>query len=488
LTPIFLLFLITHAILIVGTLVRRAPDLPAITSQLHGEYSQGIAVLGMGGMAALFLRAYSMGAGTYTGIEAVSNGLMIMREPKVETAKQTMRLMAISLALTAGGIILGYLLVQAAPVEGKTMNAVLVERFAGGFAPAGIPLGHAFVLATLIAESLLLFVAAQTGFIDGPRVMSNMAVDSWLPHRFAALSERLTTQNGVLLMGGASLAALLYTRGSVTHLAVMYAINVFVTFSLSQLSMCRFWLRDRQKHPTWKKHIVIHLVGLVLCVSILVVTVTQKFEQGGWVTLAVTGALIALCFSIRRHYLAVKRSLRRLNDILMDLPASSLEPSKALDPLQPTAVLLVGSYTGLGVHTLLSVQQLFPNYFKNFVFISVGVIDSATFKDVDEVEEVRARTEAALKRYVELARRLGLASDYLFSVGTEAVQEAERLAKQVSREFPRSVFFAGKLVFEEQKWFYRLLHNETANAIQRRLQLAGMSAMVLPIRVLGPVV
>jgi K+ transporter len=268
----------------------------------------------------------------------------------------------------------------------------------------------------------------------------------------------------------------------------MYAINVFVTFSLSQLSMCRFWWRDRQKHPTWKKHIVIHLVGLVLCVSILTVTITQKFQQGGWVTLAVTGALIAVCFSIRRHYLAVKRNLRRLNDVLMELPASSQQAPKELDPMQPTAVLLVGPYTGLGVHTLLSARQLFPTYFKNFVFISIGVIDSATFKDVEEVEEVRARTEASLKRYVELARRLGIASDYRFSVGTEVVQEAERLAKQVGKEFPRSVFFAGKLVFEEQKWFYRLLHNETANAIQRRLQLAGLSAMVLPVRVLGPVV
>src|SRR5262249_41032958 len=151
---------------------------------------------------------------------------------------------------------------------GKTMNAVLLERFAKGFQLNGLPMGQWFVLATLIAESLLLFVAAQTGFIDGPRVMANMATDSWLPHRFAALSERLTVQNGVLLMGGASVAALWYTKGSVSHLAVMYAINVFVTFSLSQLAMCHFWARDRRRRPSWKKHIAIHVVGLTLCVCI----------------------------------------------------------------------------------------------------------------------------------------------------------------------------------------------------------------------------
>ena len=84
---------------------------------------------------------------------------------------------------------------------------------------------------------MLLVVAAQAGFLDGPRVMANMAVDSWLPHRFAALSERLTTQNGIVLMGAASLAALLYTHGDVGKLVVMYSINVFLTFSLSMFGM-----------------------------------------------------------------------------------------------------------------------------------------------------------------------------------------------------------------------------------------------------------
>ena len=81
----------------------------------------------------LFVRAYSLGGGTYTGIEAVSNGVQIMREPKVRTAKRTMVLMATSLAITAGGIILAYLLVHAMPADDKTMNAVLLDRVAGGW-------------------------------------------------------------------------------------------------------------------------------------------------------------------------------------------------------------------------------------------------------------------------------------------------------------------------------------------------------------------
>ncbi len=432
-------------------------------------------------MMALFVRAYALGGGTYTGIEAVSNGLSIMREPKVQTGKRTMALMAVSLAVTAGGLILAYLLVHATPAPGRTMNAVLANQFAAGW--AGI--GAVFVFVTLLSEALLLIVAGQTGFIDGPRVMANMAVDSYMPHRFSQLSDRLTMSYGVLLIGGASLLALVYTGGTVTHLVVLYSINVFLTFSLSELSMCRFWLRERKKHPTWRKHISVHLTGLTLCVFILTVTVYEKFSEGGWVTLALTGGLIATCFLIRRHYRKVHDKLRRLDTILTSLPAGSGSTSSrpALDPAAPTAVLLVGEYSGLGIHCLLAVQRLFPAYFKNFVFVSVGVIDSASFVNVEAVDEVRDRTATDLLRYVELAAGLGLAADSRMAVGTEAVATAADLCGRIAGEFPQSLFFAGKLIFERERWYQRVLHNETAYQLQRRLQFAGLNAMVLPVRV-----
>ena len=100
------------------------------------------------------------------------------------------------------------------------------------------------------------------------------------------------------------------------------------------------------------------------------------------------------------------------------------------------------------------------------------------------MEVVRQRTQEALDQYVALARRLGLAAEARMAVGTEAVAEAEGLCAAVARTYPRALFFAGKLVFERERWFQRLLHNETAYAIQRRLQFAGMNAMVLPVRVL----
>jgi amino acid transporter len=484
LAPLFMTFLISHAILIGGVIIGRLGDVPAVVAEVHRGFAQGLQAppvgLGLAGMFALFVRAYALGGGTYTGIEAVSNGLSIMREPKVQTGKRTMALMAVSLAVTAGGLILAYLLVHATPAPGRTMNAVLANQFAGG--SAGI--GAAFVLVTLLSEALLLIVAGQTGFIDGPRVMANMAVDSYLPHRFSQLSDRLTMSYGVLLIGGASLLALVYTGGDVTHLVVLYSINVFLTFSLSELAMCRFWLRERKKHPTWRKHISVHLVGLTLCVFILTVTVYEKFGEGGWVTLALTGGLIAGCFLIRRHYRKVHDNLRRLDAILRALPAGAPPTGpRALDPTGPTAVLLVGGYTGLGIHSLFSIERLFPGYFKNFVFVSVGVIDSASFVNVEAVDEVRDRTAADLARYVEVAQALGLAADSRMAVGTEAVAMAADLCARIAGEFPRSLFFAGKLIFQRERWYQRLLHNETAYQLQRRLQFAGLNAMVLPVRV-----
>src|SRR2546428_5124007 len=393
--------------------------------------------------------------------------------------------MAVSLALTAGGILVGYLLNDVHPVQGQTMNAVLATRVAGGWSLAGLPAGKAFVVVLLFSEALLLFVAAQAGFIDGPRVMANMAHDSWLPHRFSALSDRLTMQNGVLLMGGAGLAMLLYTRGRVDALVVMYSINVFLTFSLTQIAIIRYWTKreTRRKQPDWKKHISIQLVGPCLCIVILTITVAEKFREGGWLTMLATSALIALCMAIKRHYASIFARLKRLDQILEALP-SQPAPKNATAPKKPTAVLLVGGYSGLGIHSLLTVLKLFPRYFQNVIFVTVGVVDSATFQGVEEVDRVREQAEEDLKKYVEQAQRMGLPADYRVAMGTEAVTEAVRVAGEIAREYPRAIFFAGKLIFERERWFDRFLHNETAYAMQRRFQFAGLPMVVLPVRVL----
>lgn len=483
LLPVFLLFLLTHALLIGGGIVVHLADLPDTARVVAHGFHQGATTLGLGGMLVIFLRAYSLGGGTYTGIEAVSNGLPIMREPKADTGKRTMLYMGGSLALTASGLLLCYLLWQLHPVAGKTLNAVLAERLA-----ASLPLGPAFVGATLASEAMLLIVAAQAGFLDGPRVLANMAVDSWVPHRFAALSERLTTQNGILLMGLAALAALLYTRGDVGQLVVMYAINVFVTFSLSMFAMLRFWLRHRRR-PQSPRRVVLFGTAFVLCVTILVITIYEKFLDGGWVTLGVTLLVIGLCLLIQRHYRSAAARVDRLYRELGEWSAASRDPGELPaepDPRAPVAAILVEEYGGVGIHTVLNVFRAFPGHFRGLVFLSVGVVDSGEFKGEQAVEQLRVRTAQMLQRYRVLAAELNTASAARFKLGTEVVATGAELCLETAGEFPRATFFAGKLIFQRPRWWHGLLHNETARAIQERLQWAGKTMVTLPIRVRDP--
>ena len=486
LAPIFLLFIATHAFMIVYTIVTHFAGLPAVFHMASLDLHTSVRNTGSLAVVLILLRAYSLGGGTYTGIEAVSNGVSILREPRVQTGKRSMFLMAFSLAFTAGGIMFGYLLTDARPVAGQTMNAVLFDRLFGSWHIGAIPAGNALVVVSLIAEAALLFVAAQAGFLDGPRVLANMAIDSWMPHRFSHLSDRLVAKNGVLLMSAAAVASLLYTHGDITTLVVMYSINVFITFSLTELGMSRHWIKDRAKERRWKSQLAIHGTGLVMCLSILIITSFEKFRQGGWITLVITSVLITICFAIHRHYQRVKADLRRLDDVLIGIPKGSAttEPSP-LDRSKPTAVIAVSGFSGFGLHQLLSIHKTFPDHFRQYIFISVAVVDSGVFKGAEEIAKLEEATEDGLRRYVAWVQSHGMAADYRMRVGTEAVATIEEIAREIGEEYSRAIFFMGRLIFENEKWFHRLLHNQTPYSIQRRLQFDGLQSVILPIRVLA---
>ncbi len=487
LVPIFLTFVATHFLMIVAAILGHLSELPVVFSSAVRDADTTVSTLGFLPAAFIILRAYSLGGGTFTGIEAVSNSVPIIREPRVANAKRTMLYMAISLAFTASGIILGYLVTGARPHPTKVMNAILAERAFGSWAIGGFNLGGALVILTLVAAGCLLFVAAQTGFLGGPRILANMATDSWVPRRFAQLSDRLVTSNGVWLMGFAAFATLAYTRGSVDRLVVMYAINVFVTFSLTMLGMSRHWIQVRRQGPQWKGNLLLHGTGLLVCVSILIITIYEKFEEGAWLTLLVTSFLVVSALLVRRHYQRVREQLRRLDETLLNIPLRPHpEPQTAIPREEPVAVMLVNGFSGLGVHTVLSVQNLFPHQYKNYLFLQVGVIDSSHFKGAGEIEELKKQTIEDLQKYVAFAHRLGFRAEDRYAVGTEAVEQVVALCEKVRQEFPRSIFYLGQLVFENDRFYYRILHNETAFAIQRRLQFAGLQAIVLPIRVLEP--
>jgi len=489
LIPIMVAFVVLHVFAIVYSLFDHAGNIPQVIEGTARQVSETSGAIGIFGLLFLLLKSYSFGAGTYTGIEAVSNGLPVIREPRVANGKRTMRYMAVSLAFMVMGLMTAYLLYHVVHVPGKTLNAVLFENLSASWNPT---VAKTFVLATLLSEAALLFVAAQTGFLGGPRVLANMAIDRWFPTRFTMLSDRLVTKNGILLMGGAALMLLVATGSSVKFLVVLYSITVFITFFLSQLGMVRHWWEVRKTFSRWIHKMTINGIGLTLTAFILITVSVLKFHDGGWLTLLVTGLLVAIAFRVRRHYRWTEQQLGRLNDLMVSAAtvgekqhaaASSGPPLPPCDPKARTAVLLVNGFNGLGIHTLLNVMRLFEGSFKNFVFAQVGVVDTGNFKGSSEVDRLKEHIESDGNRYVAYLRHHGIYAESRCSIGVDVVDELEQMVTGIREQFPQSVLFGGQLVFKKENFTTRLLHNYTIFAVQKRLYHQGIPMVILPIRV-----
>jgi amino acid transporter len=483
--PIFFVFVGTYLFAIGYAMVAHVGDMPGIVQGVAGDVRTDYADVGLWGLIVVVLRAYSLGAGTYTGIEAVSNGLSALREPRVQTGKRTMVYMASSLAFVVGGLLLAYLLYHVSPETGKTLNAVLFERITSAWSPL---VAKMFIIAALVSSAALLFIAAQTGFFGGPRVLANMAVDRWMPTRFATLSDRLVTQNGILLMGALALSVVLVTDALVNVLVVLYSINVFITFSLSQLGMVRHWWQDRTREPAWKRKLFINGFGLLLTGGILISLCAVKFFEGGWATLLVTGLLIAAAFWIKRHYKKTQHQLQRLDELVLaanldQAGTSPAVPEVQCNPNARTAVFLVNGFNGLGLHTLLAVIRMFPKVYQNFVFLQVGVLDAGNFKGVGEVENLREYSRREVERYAAYMRAQGFYAEAHFALGTDVADEAATLCEEVAKRFPQTQFFAGQLVFQDESVLTRWLHNHTVFELQRRLYRNGRPMLILPIQV-----
>lgn len=485
--PIFFIFLATHAFAILSGLIVHLGDFPALIANTGTDLGSARRQLGWLGVFLLMVRAYSVGAGTYTGIETVSNALPVLREPRVATGKRTMVYVGVSLALVVMGLMLSYVFYHVQPQAGKTLNAVLFEKIAAGW-PAHF--GKTFVTVTMLSAMGLLFVGAQAGFVGGPRVMANMALDRWFPSRFATLSDRFVTQNGILLMGCAAFVVILSARGSVAFLVVLYSINVFITFTLSQLGMVRYWWLSRSSSPEWRHKIIINGVGFCLAAFILITLSAVKFLEGGWVTLVVTGAFVAFAFGISRHYRSTRRKLARLDILAGEFeketfrqPASRAAPLPACDPAVKTAVILVNGFNGLGIHTLLHVLRMFPGVFRNFVFIQSGVVDAGNFKGTGEIERLRQHVAGEAGQYADHMRRRGFYAEGVTAIGTDVIDTTCELAAQVAKRFPQAVFFGGQLVFPDESWLTRLLHNFVVFALQRQIFRRGIPFLIVPIRV-----
>src|SRR6267154_1977481 len=341
LLPIFVGFILTHAFLIVYGVLSHATVLPTLVPDVWRATSGLSAQVGWTGVAALLLLAYSQGGGTYTGIEAVSNNVNVLAEPRVHTGKVTMLYMALSLAFTAGGIILLYLLWSARPV----------------------------------------------------------------------------TQNGILVMGLGSLVILLWTGGSVSTLVVLYSLSVFLTFAVSLFGLCLYWARLRAGR-NWLGRLALSAAGFLVCAGILLILLIQKFLDGGWLAVLIIAAIIAACVTIRNHYEWTRAQLKKIDADFSGIPFGSVANPPKPDPSRPTAVFLVGSSRGGGLHALLWVQRMFPDHFKNFIFVNARTVDSQSFGGREDLETMKVEAKASLSYFVNFCNSKGWAAKSYLSFGT----------------------------------------------------------------------
>jgi amino acid transporter len=473
--PIFLGFIVFHAFVIVYGILLHWNNLSVVTHTSWQQTMQTSHVFGWFFILALLLRGYSLGGGSYTGLEAISNNVNSLAEPRVRTGKWTMLYLAVSLSIMVGGILILYLLWGAHPVPGQTLNASTFQAIL-----SHLPYGHVVLVITLALETGLLFVGANTGFLGGPAVLASMSIDGWVPRRFLNLSNRLVIQNGIFLFTIASILVLFWTGGSIEKLVILYATSVFITFSLSLLGICVYWMTHRSK-MRWIPKLFFSILGFIICVSILVTIIVTRFTEGGWLALVVNGLVIAICLFIKKHYQYTKQQVKKL-DAMLFRPIKAPQPLTCqFNPMGKTAVFFVGKSIGEGLHTLLRAEQMFQKSFKNMIFISVGVVDVNNYQSETTLFLMKQKIEKRLNYFVKYAQQFNIPAKTLSAYGTNPIDLLEKLAEKAKKTCPDCVFFAAKVVPKKESWFTRQLHNDTAFLLHRNLYLRGMQMIMIPV-------
>jgi amino acid transporter len=239
----------------------------------------------------LVLRAFSSGCTAMTGTEAISNGIRAFKPPESRNAALTLGWMAAILAVLFMGITVLAWSLHVVPTESETVVSQIARRLFGT--------GLMYYLIQA-ATALILILAANTSFADFPRLSSLLARDRFIPRQFANLGERLVFSNGILVL--AALAALLIVLfGGETHALIpLYAVGVFISFTLSQSGMVAHWWRDQT--PGWRRRLVVNGSGALVTGIVTVVIAVTKFAHGAWIVVLVVPILVLTFLAMRRHY------------------------------------------------------------------------------------------------------------------------------------------------------------------------------------------
>jgi K+ transporter len=285
---------------------------------------------------------------------------------------------------------------------------------------------------------------------------------------------------------------IILTQGSVDTLIVLYSIAVFITFALSQAGMVRHWWNSKTKVEDWKKKLWINGIGLAMTTFILISVVSVKFSEGGWITLLILAVFAGGMMIIKGHYNYAGTLIHKLDNLIpiacskYDMPEIVKNTDKSkFNKEAKTAVLLVNGFNGLGISAICSIFKLFGNIYKNYVFIQIGVIDVGVFKGIEEIESLQKHVKDEVNRYVRFIKQYGYHGEFYTSVGTDVVEEIEKLSPQIMQKFPNAVFFGGQIVFPHGYILAKWLHNFTVFSSQEKLYLKGIPFIILPVKVEG---
>ena len=376
----------------------------------------------------LILRAFASGCTAMTGIEAISNGIPAFRPPESRNAAITLGWMAVILATMFVGLTVLADRLGVVPVETETVVSQIARRLHG----TGV-----FYYMIQAATALILVLAANTSFADFPRLSSLLARDRYVPRQFANLGERLVFSNGIMVLG-AMAAILLVIFGGETHALIpLYAVGVFISFTLSQSGMVRHWMRDRQ--PGWRHRAIINGTGAVATGVVTVVIGATKFTHGAWIVVLVIPTLVATFMAMRRHY----------DDVAEQL---SLEGLAAPPELRHTVLIIVGD---LHRGVVRAVQ-----YAKTLAAPTVAV--RAVFVETDPAKT--AKLEEKWTRYGLGVPLVILNSPYR-SLLRPLVEYLDALQAQGDDHMVTVVIPE----FLPSKWWQHVLHNQTALLIKGTL-------------------
>jgi len=247
----------------------------------------------------VLLHAFANGCTAMTGVEAISNGIPAFEPPEADNAAKTLLIMAAILLTMFLGISLLGAALHVVPHEQETVLSQIARAVFGGRNVAY------FILQT--ATMFILVLAANTSYADFPRLASILASDGFAPTQFTHRGDRLAFSNGIIVLTLFAIALVVIFRGSVFRLIPLYAVGVFLSFTLSQAGMVIHWRRHRE--PGWQLRALMNALGAIATAGVLVVFVTTKFREGAWVVIVMIPVGVWLFLAIARHYEEANRQL-----------------------------------------------------------------------------------------------------------------------------------------------------------------------------------